>query len=134
MRIRARPISVGIAEGAALVSKCPVSFLGDVNPETGEIADRNSDVFGEKITGKIFVFPESRGSTVGTYVLLQMRKKGTAPAGIIMLESEAIVAVGAIISGIPLVDRPEIDVLETIESGEAVKIISGKEGWIEIDR
>ena len=134
MKIRARPISGGIADGIAVVSRNPVSFLGDVDPETGEVVDRSSDIFGERISGKIFVFPEGRGSTVGTYVLLQMKKKGTAPAGIIMLESEAIVAVGAIISGIPLVDRPEIDVLEVIENGDSLRIISGKEGWIEIDR
>jgi len=134
MRIRARVISRGQAEGVAVVSKKPVSFLGDVDPETGEIVDRNSDVFGENVSGKIFIFPESRGSTVGTYVLLQMRKNGTAPAGIVMVESEAIVAVGAIISEIPLVDRPELNVLDLVKNGDHVRIHAGKEGWIEIDR
>ncbi len=134
MRIRARTISRGRAEGVAVVSEKPVSFLGDVDPETGDIVDRNSDVFGENISGKIFIFPESRGSTVGTYVLLQMRKKGTAPAGIVMLESEAIVAVGAIISEIPLVDRPEINVLDMVKNGDRVRITAGREGLIEIDR
>ncbi len=133
MKIRARSIARGKAEGVALVSRKPVSFLGDVDPESGEIVDRNSDIFGKKISGKIFVFPEGRGSTVGTYVLLQMKKRGTAPAGIIMLESEAIVATGAIISGIPLVDRPEKNVIELIQSGDFIRIFSEKEGWIEVD-
>ena len=134
MRIRARPISKGDAEGIAVVSKKPVSFLGDVDPETGKIVDESSDIFGESISGKVFIFPEGRGSTVGTYVLLQMKKIGTAPAGIVMLESEAIVAIGAIISEIPLVDRPEMNILDIVESGDLVRVHSSKEGWVEIDR
>ncbi len=134
MRFGVRVISRGYAEGEAIVSKRPVSFLGDVDPETGVIRDRNSDLFGESISGKIFVFPEGRGSTVGTYILLRMKKNECAPAGMIMVRSEAIVAVGAIIAEIPLVDSPEIDVLDAICSGDIVRIHAGKEGWVEVDR
>lgn len=134
MRFRARVISRGYAEGEAIVSKKPVSFLGDVDPETGVVKDRESELFGRSIAGKIFVFPEGRGSTVGTYVLLRMKKNGCAPAGIVMLQSEAIVAVGAIIAEIPLVDAPEVNVLEVVENGDFVRINAEKEGWVEIDK
>jgi len=133
MRVRARPISKGYAEGLAVVSKKPVSFLGDVDPESGRIVDRESEVYGERISGKIFIFPEGRGSTVGSYVIMQMKRNKTAPAGMIMTESEAIIAIGAIISGIPLVDKPEVDLVDVVENGDYVRIFSGKEGWVEID-
>jgi predicted aconitase with swiveling domain len=48
-----------------------------------------------------------KGSTVGSYVLYQLARTGKAPKGIICKEAEPIVAVGAIIAGIPLVDKPE---------------------------
>ncbi|MBE8538841.1 DUF126 domain-containing protein [Geoglobus acetivorans] len=133
MKLRVRSISRGRAEGYAIVSKKPVSFLGDVNPETGVIVDSSSDIYGESIAGKIFVFPEGRGSTVGTYILLRMKKNGCAPAGIVMEKSEAIVAVGAIIAEIPLVDMPEADGFDMIQSGNFVRI-NADEGWIEVER
>ena len=130
MRIKARVISRGKAEGEAIVSKNSFSFLGDVDTETGVVVV--GDVKGETIAGKVFIFPSGRGSTVGTYVLLRMKKAGTAPKAIINIESEAIIAVGAIIAGIPLLDRPEVSVLEAIKSGDTVKVHAGREGWIEV--
>jgi len=48
-----------------------------------------------------------------------LAKKGLAPAGIINARSEAIVAVGAIISGVPMVDLIDISQIET---GDTVEI------------
>lgn len=132
MKIKARVISRGEAEGEVIVSKKKFSFLGDVDPDTGIVVANDSDIAGKSIAGKIFVFPSGRGSTVGTYVLLRMKKAGTAPKAIINLETEPIIAVGAIISGIPLLDKPEVDPTEIIKSGDRVKTHALKEGWIEV--
>ena len=45
------------------------------------------------------------GSTVGSYVIYALKQNGLAPAAIINTEAEPIIAVGAIIAGIPMVDR-----------------------------
>jgi len=107
VRLKARVISrvKGDVEGEAIVTGKKFSFLGDVDPDTGVVVANDSDIIGESIAGKIFVFPSGRGSTVGTYVLLRMKKAGTAPKAIINLETEPIIAVGAIISGISLLYR-----------------------------
>jgi len=131
MKIRGRIISRGIVEGKAIVSRTKFSFLGDVDVETGKVVAKDSDIVGENISNKIFVFPTGRGSTVGTYILLRMKKKGTAPKAIINVETEPIIAVGAIIAGIPLMDKLEINPLKIIKSGEWVKV-NALEGWIEI--
>ncbi len=132
MRINARAISYGYAEGEAIVSKKPVSFYGDIDPMTGVMRDRNSDIYGESVAGKIFVFPSGRGSTVGSYVILRLKKNAVAPKAIINLRTDVVIAVGAIISEIPLVDKPEVDIFNLIKSGDFVKV-SGYEGWIEIE-
>jgi len=93
-----------------LLSKKPVSFLGDVDVETGEVVARDSDVVGEKVTNRIFAFPSGRGSTVGTYTILQLAKNGKAPKAIINRKTESIIAAGAVISGIPLFDSPDPDI------------------------
>jgi len=74
------------------------------------------------------VFPTGKGSTVGSYVLYRLAFKGLAPAAIINESSEAIVAVGAIISNIPMVDQIDI---ARIRTGDEV-VIDGE--WVEIQR
>jgi hypothetical protein len=71
------------------------------------------------MAGRVLVFPTGKGSTVGSYTLYRMARLGTAPAAIVNAESEAIVAVGAIISHIPMVDRVDTSLFE---SGDRVSV------------
>ena len=93
-----RPIVAGSAEGAALVSTEPLSFWGGVCPRTGEIIDRRHELSGENVTGKIFVFPTGRGSSTSSAVLMQSIKAGVAPAAIINLSVDPMLALGSIVS------------------------------------
>jgi len=95
--------------------------LGNVDPETGEIVDPSHALCGKCVSGRVLIFPGGKGSTVGSYVIYQLKKRGLAPNAMINLRAEAIVAVGAIISGIPLVDRVPEDVLRIAE-GTVVKV------------
>jgi predicted aconitase with swiveling domain len=117
--LRGRAIRSGSAEGKALVSPQPIGFLGGVDPETGVVIEPDHPLEGQSVTGRVLVFPSGKGSTVGSYTLYRMSRAGTAPAAIINSESEAIVAVGAIISDIPMVDQ--IDIAE-IRTGDRVTL------------
>jgi len=119
MEFKGRLINKGKAEGDALVSKDPISFYGGVDPETGVVSDKDSDIDGECISGKILVFPYGKGSTVAPYTIYQLKKNGKAPLAMINKEAETIVAVGCIISDIPAVDQ--ID-LGKIKTGDNVKV------------
>jgi predicted aconitase with swiveling domain len=121
----------GYAEGEALVSTDPVSFYGGVDPVTGCVTEPGHCCCGEKVTGKVFVFPTGKGSTVGSYVIYRMKKLGTAPAAIINVETEAILATGCVISDIPLVDKLDVDHLKVIENGMKVKV-NADQGTVEI--
>lgn len=121
MEIKCHRVASGRASGPALVSRQAISFLGNVNPGTGVVADPAHELFGQSIAGKVLIFPGGKGSTVGSYVIYQLKKRGLAPAAMINLRSEPIVAVGAIISGIPLVDRVPEWVLQIV-SGTLVEV------------
>lgn len=123
MKLKGRKISGGKARGIALVSRKSLSFLGGVDPETGVIKDTESDIKGESIKGKILVFPRGKGSTVGSYVIYQLKKNGVAPAAIVVEEAETIVAIGAIIAGIPMVDKIDISKIKT---GQLVEVDADK--------
>ncbi len=131
-RINGRPISKGLARGSALVSGDPLSFLGGVDATTGNVVDQRHDLYGYTVADRILVFPTGKGSTVGSYVLYQLKKKGVAPAAIINEVSDTITTVGAIISDIPLIDKLEDGAIELIQTGSNV-FVNCFEGFIEVE-
>lgn len=119
MELKGRIISKGIVEGEALVTTQPISFYGGVDPDKGVIVEKGHELEGKEIKGKILVFPNGKGSTVGSYTLYRLKKNGAAPAGMINKECETVVAVGAIISEIPCVDKVDISQIKT---GDTVRV------------
>jgi predicted aconitase with swiveling domain len=112
-QLKGRIIFKGKAEGEALVSEMPISFYGGVDPSTGVVMEKGHQLNGQSVKGKILVFPQGKGSTVGSYTLYRMKKNGNAPVGMINKECETIVAVGAIISEIPTIDKVDIFKIKT---------------------
>jgi len=118
-QLKGRIIFKGKIEAEALTTIMPISFYGGVDPNTGIVIEKGHELQGISVKNKILVFPQGKGSTVGSYTLYRMKKNGTAPAAIINKESETIVAVGAIISEIPTIDK--IDVTK-IKTGNKIKV------------
>jgi predicted aconitase with swiveling domain len=122
MELKGRIISKGVAEGIALTTTQPISFYGGVDPNTSKIIEKGHELQGKRVKEKILVFPNGKGSTVGSYTLYRLKKGGNAPAGIVNKECETVVAVGAIISEIPCVDKIDISKIKT---GDNVRLDNG---------
>jgi uncharacterized protein len=118
-QLKGRIIYKGKAEAEALVTSQPISFYGGVDPNTGVVIEKGHELQGQSVKGKILVFPQGKGSTVGSYTLYRLKKNGAAPAGMINRECETIIAVGAIISEIPTVDKVDITKIKT---GNKIKV------------
>jgi predicted aconitase with swiveling domain len=123
--MKGRGIFGGKAEGYVLHAD-PLSFLGGVD-ENGIVIDRKNRAYGKSIKKKILAFPHGIGSTVGSYVLYGLKKRGCGPAAIINESAEPIVVVGAVISDIPIVDGIEIERL----SDEDYVRVDGEKGIVE---
>lgn len=111
--MKGRMISPGNVEGEAIVSPEPIGFYGGIDLNTGIVIEKGHPLEGESVTGKILVFPNGKGSTVGSYVLYGLVKNKVGPIGIINRETETIVATGAILAGIPCVDHIDIGQIKT---------------------
>jgi len=122
MITRGRIIFRGNVKGEALVSEEEISFYGGIDAETGIITEKGHPLEGKSVKGKILVFPKGKGSTVGSYTMYRLKKNGVAPLGIINRECETVVAVGAIISEIPMVDKLDKDPIKNIKNGQIVEI------------
>ena len=127
--IECRNIAKGKGKGELIVSSEPISFLGGVDPKTGVIIDPTHELKGECIKDKVLFIPGGKGSTVGSYVIFQMMKNDTAPNAIICLNAEPIIATGAIMSDIPMVDSPAQT--KDLTTGILVEV-DGDNGTIEI--
>ncbi len=120
--LKGHKVAKGKVEGEALVSYHPIAFQGGINPENGVIVDKNNELVGTSVTGKILVFPVGKGSSVGSYRIYEMKRLNTAPKGIINLRADPVIAVGAIFSDIPMVDKLDGNPLELINTGDNVQL------------
>jgi putative nucleotidyltransferase with HDIG domain len=118
-----RVIRSGHAEGEALVSPDPIGFLGGVDPDTGVVVEPGHPLEGQCVAGRVLVFPTGKGSTVGSYTLYRLARNGLAPAAIINAEADPVVAVGAIIAEIPMVDQVDVS---RIRTGDWVQVRDGE--------
>jgi len=118
----------GRASGKAVVCSCPLSFLGGVDPTSGRILEQECESRGLGVEGKVLCFPFGKGSTVGSYSLYQLRLNGKAPVALVNETAEPIVATGAIISEVPMIDGIDVGLLRT---GDDLTV-DAHEGHLEI--
>ena len=103
MEIKCKKIVGGRAKGNLLLSKKPINFLGMVNTQSGEITSTSNGFERQNLKGKILVFPNSIGSSVGAYTIYSLKSNNVAPNGIICTSNVDITtASGCAISNIPL--------------------------------
>ena len=89
----------GVASGSVLKLDEPLSFWGGLDSAMGTIIDRLHPQRGACVAGRILMMPGGRGSSSGSATLAEALRLGKGPAGILMLERDAIVVVGAMVAG-----------------------------------
>ncbi len=118
--------------GKVIKTTKKISFLGDVDPNTGVILAKDSDIRGESIKGKILVFPGGRGSTVGAGVLFGLVKNNVAPLILVTLVPDQVVISGAIFGDLPMVSYLPQECFNKIKGDDVlnIRIISEKRAEI----
>ncbi len=96
--LRGSTLVPGMAEGEGLALAEPLSFWGGYDAATGLVIDRRHPDRGRSGAGKILVLAASRGSSSGSSVLAEAIRAGTGPAGIMVMEKDAILTVGAMVA------------------------------------
>jgi predicted aconitase with swiveling domain len=120
--MKGRVINGGNASGEALVLDVPFSFIGDFDPETGNITILNHPLFGKSLANKILVCPTGKGGTIAPFIAYQAKKKGNAPAAILCKKVEPILCESALAIDIPILDSLSEDPVEHIKTGQFITI------------
>jgi predicted aconitase with swiveling domain len=88
----------GAASGPLLKLSTDISFWGGVDSCTGKIIDRRHPESGRFISGKILAMNRSIGSSSGSSILLELLRLDRGPLGIILVQPDFIVTLGAIVA------------------------------------
>ena len=84
--------------GRALVLTEPLSLWGGMDPASGELIDAHHPQRGANLAGRVVVMPAARGSSSSASVLAEAVRAGTAPAAILVGDSDLILAIGAAVA------------------------------------
>ena len=111
-----------VVEGEALVSRHGFSARYDVNRKTGVFSRESHDLYGRSVVGKVLVHPTAKGGVATAWALLDMKVQGTAPLAILFGLANSIMAQGAALADLPLMDRLDPDPLDVIETGDWLRV------------
>lgn len=120
----------GIGEGAALVTTEGIAFNLGVDEITGIVIETGHALEGECVAGRVVVCRSGKGSTAGSFSLLQLAQRGLAPAAIVNLQADAVITAGCVLAEIPLVHRLDTDIAGF--SPGAMLRVDGTAGTVEV--
>jgi uncharacterized protein len=120
----------GIGEGVALVTSDGIAFNLGVDEVTGIVIETGHALEGECVAGRVVVCRSGKGSTAGSFSLLQLAQRGLAPAAIVNAQADAVITAGCVLAEIPLVHRLDTD-LGTFSSGDMLRV-DGAAGTVDI--
>jgi predicted aconitase with swiveling domain len=103
-----------------------------VDPDTGTVVDRRHPQVGASVARLVLVLPFGRGSSSSSTVLAEAIRLGTAPAAIVLLEPDPILALGAAVAyelygrALPVVVLSPDD-FQRIRTGDIVTVDAGED-------
>jgi predicted aconitase with swiveling domain len=137
LKLKGCGVIPGRSEGEILATDHPISFWGDVDPHSARVNNRRHPLFGKSIAGRVLVFPVGKGSSTGSLMMLELIRIGKAPAAIINIRTEPILATGPIVAkhfygkSIPILSL-DPQSFEQLKTGQHATIDTG-EGYVIID-
>jgi hypothetical protein len=120
-------------EGEALVSPDGFSARYDLDRATGRISRESHALYGQSIAGKVFVCPLAKGGFATSWALYDLRARGLAPGAMLFTWANPVMVQGAVLAGIALLDQLDPDPVETIRTGDRVRVDPGA-GRVEVWR
>jgi uncharacterized protein len=133
LELRGRGIVPGVVEAEALVTHDAISGFGGIDVATGTVIEPRHELFGVCFTGKVLVFPGAKGSSGWSGYFQSTRLMDTAPAAMVFNVLTTKAVLGAIVTRVPTVVEAAPNPLETIRTGDLVRV-DGDAGLVTLIR
>jgi predicted aconitase with swiveling domain len=128
IRIAGRGVSKGEVQGRVIKSLLPLSLGEDVSLETSEILNKESELYGEPLSGKVLVFPNYKQMEEYPDTLSKLKKSNLQPKALVAESLDSNVVQDAINSFLPAVDMIDISLLDYDDK----VIVNGTSGLVEL--
>jgi predicted aconitase with swiveling domain len=110
-------------EGEALVANDNFSARYDLDRIKGVFSRPQHALAGQSYDGKILVLNTAKGGVASAWMLHEMKSRGITPRAIIFNAANTILAQGAALAGLAMVDRFEDgDVTALIKTGDRLRV------------
>jgi len=108
--------------GIALVAPDDFSARYDLDRLAGVFSRPTHRLFGQSYVGKVLVLNTAKGGVASAWMLHEMKSRALAPAALVFNRANPILAQGAALAGMTLVDRFAGDVTALIATGDEVEV------------
>lgn len=109
-------------KGIALVAADNLSARYDLDRQKGVFSRPGHALFGKSYVGRILVRNTAKGGVASAWMLREMVERGIVPAAFLFNRVNPIVAEGATLANLPLLDRFEGDITALIRTGDELMI------------
>jgi uncharacterized protein len=117
--------------GTALVAKDNFSARYDLDRKAGTFSRPSHALAGQSYQGRILVLDQAKGGVATAWMLHEMTVRGVVPLALVFNRVNPILAQGAALAGMTMVDRFDGDVTDLIRTGDQLRI-DPAEGTVEI--
>ena len=111
----------GKAAGPVAASLAPVS-VARIDPADGRLREPGHALDGRVLAGAVLVCPTGKGSSSGSYILLNLAQRGLAPAAIVVSQADAVLVAGAVMAEIPLISGLSEEALRTLAAAGRAEV------------
>ena len=133
MTRRGRTLAAGTGEGEVAPLSEPLSLWGGMDPGTAAIIDPHHPQAGQSLAGRIVLMPSGRGSSSSSSILAEAVRSGNAPAALILLHPDPILALGSIVAAelygrtvpVVVVDQAAYDDIATSDHATVEATVDG---------
>ena len=108
--------------GIALVARDDFSARYDLDRINGVFSRPSHALHGESYVGRILVLNNAKGGVATSWMLREMKSRDMAPAALLLNLTNPIMAQGAAFAELAFMDRFDVDIVDSISSGESVSV------------
>jgi predicted aconitase with swiveling domain len=108
--------------GPALVAADDFSARYDLDRVLGVFSRPAHALAGHGYVGRVLVLNNAKGGVATSWMLMEMASRRMAPLALVLNSANPIMAQGAALAGLPLLDRFDVDITAAIASGEVVTV------------
>ena len=108
--------------GAALVAGDDFSARYDLDRLNGVFSRPAHGLYGQSYVGRVLVLNTAKGGVATSWMLYEMKSRDMSPVALLLNTANPVIAQGAALADVAMMDRFDVDITEVIRTGDEVEV------------